>query len=127
MLTSWAALVFLTAEEVGCPAGIRQEASQHSRPDAGRSSGGGDSTPGSSSSYSAAAGGSTATSGSGSGAEAGAGGSGGDGSGDGSATSLGLRRFVKQAAAQYAGGTRLADLMDLQVQLYDTLRLSTTI
>jgi hypothetical protein len=73
VLTSWAALVFMAAEEVGCPAGSRLQQ------------------------------------------QAGAGSPRGSAAGDGSSTSLGMRRFVKQAVAQFAGGTRLADLLELQV------------
>lgn len=81
VLTSWAALVFMAAEEVGCPAGscLQQQA----------------------------------------GADSGSQGAG-SAAGDGSPTSLGMRRFVKQAVAQFAGGTRLADLIELQVACCST-------
>ena len=88
VLTSWAALVFMAAEEVGCPAGSRLQ----------QQAGADDSDSSSQSIASPAAGGPR-----------------GGAAGDGSSTSLGMRRFVKQAVAQFAGGTRLADLIELQV------------
>ena len=88
VLTSWAALVFMAAEEVGCPAGSRLQQQA-----------GADGSDSSSQSIASPA----------------AGGPRGGAAGDGSSTSLGMRRFVKQAVAQFAGGTRLADLIELQV------------
>lgn len=118
VLTSWAALVFLTAEEVGCPAGDRR-GKPSERADAGGGGRGGDrggsaaDTGSSGSGRSANVRNSASTSGTGSGAGAEAVGADDGGS---SAMSLGMRRFVKQAVAQFAGGTRLTDLIELQVK-----------
>lgn len=107
MLTSWIVLVFMTGEEVGCPAG--------SRPEADAAAGRGAEPLDDSSSRQDDSGQSRSSGGSSSSGVGSSGGSSGGRSSGGDATSLGMRRFVKQAVVQFAGGTRLADLMELQV------------
>ena len=105
MLTSWVTLIFLTAEEVGRTSGHRC-LSRQDKPSGQRDS----SQCSQDSGNPSAADGATATS-------AGPRGSKEGGSiGDTSAMGLGMRRFVKRAIVSFAGGTRLADLMELQVR-----------
>lgn len=112
VLISWVALVFMTAEEVGFSAGSRQQ------PGPGRpaseqpqdvSAADASDAEGNTSSISSTGDGSSESSTSSTSVP----GKRSAGS-DGSAISLGMRRFVKQAVRQFAGGTRLSDLMELQ-------------
>lgn len=113
VLISWVALVFMTAEEVGYSAGSRQQPGP-GRPASSQPQGV------SAAAASDAAGDTSSTSSTGDGSSVSSASSASvpgrrSAGGDGSAMSLGMRRFVKQAVRQFAGGTRLSDLMELQV------------